>query len=76
MGPPDVFHLDINLGQVVITVAFAVVGWLIRHVLIDVLKRLSAVEGRLFELSGDVQRVIGRIQSIDWKTPPERRNNR
>lgn len=58
-----VFKLHIDLGQLLIMGTMATIGYLIKRMIDEITDRLRTVEDRLYELSGDLQKVIGKVES-------------
>jgi len=55
------FSFQVNLGQLVIVASIASIGWFIKHTISDLGNRLDDHEERLYTLTSELNRLIGRI---------------
>lgn len=64
------FHATIDLGQIILAAMIGTIGFLVKRTIDKFESRLDKSEEAIFELSGAVQRLIGRLEVQD-----ERRKN-
>lgn len=70
--PSTGFHLSVDLGQVIISGCIGIIGYFVKRTIESFGKRLDRHEDILFNMSQDLQRVIGQV-SLGPYTGPNRR---
>ena len=53
------FHVD--LGQVIISILIAIVGWFVKRTIDRFDKRIDNHENVLFNMNGDLQLIVGQL---------------
>lgn len=74
--PAKGFQLTVDLGQIIVAVTIAVVGYLINLTIVNFKSQLSRHEELITGLVGDVQKLIGVHEGMShtsWPANKERR---
>lgn len=55
------FTLNVDLGQIILSVLIGIIGWFMKRTIDSLGKRLDRHDEILIGLVGDVQRLIGQV---------------
>lgn len=59
---PMVFNPSIDLGQLIVATLLTIIGYFVKKELSTLTRRLDQHEQRIFNLVGDVQKLIGVVE--------------
>ncbi len=63
------FHLNVDLGQIIISALIAIIGWLIKRTIDKFESRIDSHDKMLYEMNGNLKQVMGILgtRSTDGK---------